>query len=166
MNALDYAVIGMLRADVVIQELLYSYNGTPAILTFVPAPEVDPGPPPTIPYPFIVTEDCVSDVPDETKTTTGHRMKKDIRCYDLETSDPSKIQTIGMRVHDIFHRQEKTLQNYILNSGDAELFTVTQCWANGPRIAPHNVDEYVQGRIVTLNLRLTRTPDSMPYAIN
>ena len=73
MNALDYAVIGMLRADAVIQELLYSYEGTPAIFTFVPAPEVDPGPPPVLPYPFIVTEDSVSDIPDETKTTTGQR---------------------------------------------------------------------------------------------
>jgi hypothetical protein len=165
MNALNYAVVGMIQADPVMQALLYSYGGSPAVFTFIPVPEVDPGPPPVLPLPFIVTEDSVSDVFDDTTTTVGHKIKKDIRCYDLETNDPTKIQTIAMRIKDIFHRQESTMTKYILNSGDAELFTVTQCWANGPRPAPHQVDEYVQGRIITLNIRLTRIPSSMPYAV-
>jgi len=166
MNALDYAIVAMIQADPVMQAGLYSFQGHPAVFTFVPVPEVDPGPPPKLPLPFVVSEPNVADVEDDTKDLVGHDIHRDVRIYDYDTADPRNMNMWSMRLRDIFHRQEKTLQYYILNSGDSELFTVGQCWVtHGPVAAPVEVDEYVQGRILSLVIRLTRIPSTMPYPI-
>ena len=147
----------MLRNDSVLASLLGQWPDTngdmqPAIFTTAPYPE---GASPQEIGPIIITEGDISDSVMDTKTTFGHNIKRDIRIYTAETDDATVVDQIGIRVKDIFHTRMGAL-NAVLQD-----FTCSKLWADGPRAAPHMVDEYVYARIVSLSIWLVRNPNNL-----
>jgi len=149
---LTNAIVQMLREDSVLASMLGVWPDTngvnqPAIFTTAPYPE---GAAPQEIGPIIITESDVSEVPMDTKTTMGSSIVRDIRCYTAETDDATIVDQIAVRVKDIFHRQERVLNQYLTD------FTAVKCWHKSTLTGPHLVDEYVYARIVSLSIWLSR----------
>jgi hypothetical protein len=155
---LTTAIVQMIREDPVLSELLTDYHGVPAVFTFAPYPE-------DATKPLIITEGNVREVMRDSKTTIGREITRDIRIYDNETADPTTIEWIAQRVIDLFHKREQVLQYYLNYAEQLEAYYVVKCWVDGPRATAHVVDEYVQGRIVTLTIWITRKQETMPWQI-
>ena len=148
---LTKAIYQVMVNDDTLCDLLTTFHGYPAIFTFAPYPE-------GAQRPLIITEGSVRDANRESKTTIGHDILRDIRCYTDETGDQSLVEEIALTVKDLFHKHEEKLNTYITD------FSVVKCWADGPRTSNvHTTDEYVYGRIVTLTVWLTRNQGSMEW---
>ena len=148
---LTKAIYQMLINDSSVTDLLTTYHSVPAVFTFAPQPE-------SAQKPLIITEGSVSDTNRDTKTTIGHSILRDVRCYTDETGDQSLVEEIGFNVKELFHKHEEKLNDYLTG------FIASKCWAEGPRSANvHSTDEYVYGRIVSLSIWLTRIQEDMTW---
>jgi hypothetical protein len=148
---LTKAIYQVMIHDSTLASMLTTFHGVPAVFTTMPMPEGHQ-------KPCIVTEGSVRDAVRDSKTTIGHDILRDIRCYTDETGDQDLVEDIGLTVKELFHKHEEKLNNYMTD------FSVVMCWADGPRSANvHSVDEYVYGRIVSLTIWLTRDQSTMEW---
>jgi len=150
---LTTAIVQMLRNDPTVSGMLTTFHGVPAVFSIAPYPE-------GAQRPLILTEGSVTDTLADTKTTIGHDIIRDIRCYTDETGDETLVDQIGLAVNELFHKHEAKLQSYMPNND----FMIIKCWAEGPRTSNvHTADEYVYGRIVQLTIWMDRNLDTMTW---
>jgi hypothetical protein len=148
---LTKAIYQVIIHDATLASMLTTFHGSPSVFTTMPLPE-------SAQKPLILTEGSVRDAPRDSKTTIGHDILRDVRCYTDETGDQDLVEDIGLTVKELFHKHEEKLNNYMTD------FLVVKCWADGPRTANvHSANEYVYGRIVTLTIWLTRDQSAMEW---
>lgn len=131
---LTAAIYDRMAGDAALTALVASFDGGPAIFTTDPAPEDA-----TLPY--IVSAGEVAQSPNDTKTTRGRQVWRDIRCYAPATGSAETVEEIAERVRALFHRHRLEV--------DGHETWIAEC--SGP-IAADEEDAY--GRIVTLRLVL------------
>lgn len=131
---LTEAIYTRMADDATLVALLAGYKSEPAVFTTDPAPGDA-----TLPY--IVSAGEVAQQPNDTKTTRGRLVWRDIRCYAPATGSAEAVEGIAERVRALFHRHELEVDGFEL--------VVAEC--SGP-IAADEDDTY--GRIVTLRLVL------------
>ncbi|HEY8414407.1 MAG TPA: DUF3168 domain-containing protein [Thermaerobacter sp.] len=134
MGAITKAIYDRLAGDDTLRSMLATYEGQPAIFT---AP-----PPGKSPYPMIVTTGNATDSPDDTKTSRGREIWRDITCYTEATGSMADVEAIAERVRQLFHRAKIPVDGY-------------QVWlseASGP--IPAETDQTVYGLVVTVRLRM------------
>ena len=131
---LTEAIYTRMANDATLAALITEYKGEPAIFTTDPAPGEA-----TLPY--VISAGEVAQSPNDTKTTRGRQVWRDIRCYAPATGSAETVEEIAERVRTLFHRHELEVDGY-------ETY-IAEC--SGP-IAADEEDAY--GRIVTLRLML------------
>lgn len=134
MGAVTRAIYDRLASDSVLTAMLAVYRGRPAIFT---AP-----PPGDAPYPMIVTIGNVTDDPDDTKTSRGREVRRDIGCYTKATGSMADLEAVAERVRQLFHRATLAVDGY----------RVWLCEASGPVLG--ETDQTVYGLVVTVRLRM------------
>ncbi|HEY8414807.1 MAG TPA: DUF3168 domain-containing protein [Thermaerobacter sp.] len=134
MAALTQALYGRLAGDPELRSMLGTYEGQPAIFT---AP-----PPGDAPYPMIVSLGAVSDTPDDTKTSRGREVQRDITCYTLADGSMAQVETLAERVRQLLHRQPLAVDGY----------HVWLAEVSGPILA--ETDNTVYGLTLTVRLRM------------
>lgn len=142
MSVLTSAIFNQLADDPVLAALLATYEGNPAVFTMDPAPGDA-----TLPY--IVTAGEATSSPNDTKTTLGLNLIRDVRCYAEASGSSVVIELIANRVRLLLHRQEVDVNGYqwVLSI------------ASGPIVADEP-DAY--GRIVSLNVLLQSETQEPP----
>lgn len=121
-----------MSGDSTLADLLASYMGEPAVFTIDPAPG-------DAMMPYIVTTGEVAQTPEDTKTTLGREMFRDIRCYDDAGDDARRIEAIAERVRALFHRQALVIDGYE--------WMLSEC--SGPIVADEG-DAY--GRVISVRV--------------
>lgn len=134
MGAVTRAIYERLASDPVLTAMLATYRGQPAIFT---AP-----PPGGAPFPMIVTIGNVSDEPDDTKTSRGREIRRDIACYTEAKGSMADVEAIAERVRQLFHRVLIPVDGY----------RVWLAQASGPVLA--ETDQSVYGLVVSIRLRM------------
>lgn len=134
MGAVTRAIYDRLASDSVLTAMLAVYRGRPAIFT---AP-----PPGDAKFPMIVTVGNVTDTPDDTKTTRGREVRRDIACYTRATGSMAEVEAIAERVRQLFHRVTLPVDGH----------RVWLCEASGPVLG--ETDGTVYGLVVTVRLRM------------
>ncbi|ADU50169.1 hypothetical protein Tmar_0044 [Thermaerobacter marianensis DSM 12885] len=137
MAALTQALYDRLAGDTELRTMLGTYKGQPAIFTAPP-----PGDAGEAAYPMIVTLGAVSDTPDDTKTSRGREVQRDITCYTLADGSMSQVEAIAERVRQLLHRQPLAVDGY----------HVWLAEVNGPILA--ETDDTVYGLTLTVRLRM------------
>ncbi|MDZ4346863.1 MAG: hypothetical protein U1E51_31000 [Candidatus Binatia bacterium] len=94
-----------LTGDGTLTGMLSTYKGHPAVFTIDPAPE-------EAIMPYLVTAGNVVDSPDDTKTSRGRDVWRDIRCYATRSGSVIAIEAIAERVRELFHRHELTVEDH------------------------------------------------------
>lgn len=124
----------MLAGDGTLTALLGTYRGEPAIFTTDPAPG-------DAVLPYIVTAGEVVANPEDTKTTRGRELWRDVRCYAPATGSAVTVEAMAERVRALLHRQALTIDGFVW------------IWAScsGPIVAD---EEDAYGRIVTVQMRV------------
>ena len=126
------AFYNMLALDSDISSLVATYGGSPAVFTSSRVPEDA-----TLAY--IWSPPSISDVPFDSKTTTGREIHRQIGCYAEDTGSDLAIEELAEVVRSVFHRQT-------VNVGQVNY----HCTASGPIVAP--TGEGIVGRIITIRL--------------
>ena len=103
--ALTTALYSLLVADAELIGQLDTFNGRPAIFTYQPVPQAVDGP-------YIVSAGNVSNNSFDTKTSTGRRITRDIRCYARDGGDAIPVETVADRVLTLLHRQDLTISGF------------------------------------------------------
>lgn len=94
--------------DAELGTLLAKYNGMPAVFTASPIPD-------NASLPYVITAGQVSDsteIPANTKNRTATQFMRDIRIYADQTGSMAKIEQIGERVWEIFHKQPLSINGW------------------------------------------------------
>lgn len=102
---LTKALYDLLSNDPTLTALLATYNSEPAIFTTDPVPE-------DAVLPYIVCAGHIADTPNESKTSIGREVLRDIRCYDAKTGSSLLVEQIVERARELVHRQPLTIENY------------------------------------------------------
>jgi hypothetical protein len=132
MSILTAALHERLAGDATLTGMLAVYQGSPAVFT------VDPAPGDAL-LPYIVTAGEVAQTADDTKTSRGRTILRDVRCYAEADGSAVVIEAIAERVRELLHRQALDIPGY--------RWILSDC--AGPVVADE-LDAY--GRIVTLSL--------------
>ena len=132
MSVFTQAIYDRLANDATLIALLSDYNGSPAIFTVMPIPE-------DVDLPYIITEGEVSNIPFDTKNSSGREIYRDIRCYTEADGSAVTVETIAERIRTLFHNHELVVSGY----DNAML-----CEAESLSVAPF--EDGVYGRIVTV----------------
>ena len=132
MSILTRAIYDRLAGDATLTGLLASYKGLPAIFTVDPAPG-------DAALPYIVSAGEVSQAPNDTKTTRGRSIMRDVRCYAEADGSAVVVEAIAERVRELLHRQPLEIDGYRWILSDV----------TGP-VAADEQDAYA--RIITLSL--------------
>lgn len=132
MSVLTRAIYDRLSSDPTLTGLLASYKGLPAIFTVDPAPG-------DAALPYIVSAGEVSQAPNDTKTTRGRSIMRDVRCYAEADGSAVVVEAIAERVRALLHRQPLEIDGYRWILSDV----------TGP-VAADEQDAYA--RIITLSL--------------
>jgi hypothetical protein len=131
-SAFTKAIYDALAADATLVAMLATYEGSPAIFTSDPAPG-------DTALPMVVSAGEVSQVPNDTKTSRGRSLIRDVRCYADASGSEVVIEAIAERVRAILHRQPLSIDGFTWLISDV----------TGPVIA--NEPDYM-GRILSLSL--------------
>jgi len=131
---LTAAIYDVLAGDGTLTALLGTYRGAPAIFTTDPAPG-------DAVLPYIVTAGEVVANPEDTKTTRGRELWRDVRCYAPATGSAVTVEAMAERVRALLHRQTLEIDGFVW------------IWAlcSGPIVAD---EEDAYGRIVTVQMRV------------
>lgn len=130
MLALTEAVYNRMVGDGTLTALLATYRDEPAVFTTDPAPG-------DAALPFIVSAGQWSDSPNDTKTTRGRDVFRDVRCYADRDGSVDVVEAIAERVRTLFHRYSLFIEGFGV--------VVARC------TGPVSADEQdVYGRIVTV----------------
>jgi hypothetical protein len=128
------ALYDVLAGDTVLQSLLSTYKGKPAVFTIDPAPK-------DAVLPYIVAASIPVQIPSDTKTSRGRVIWRDIRIYDAQTGSAALIESIAERVRELLHRELLIIPGYS--------WLLTEC------AGPISADEdLAYGRIVTAKITL------------
>lgn len=138
MGALTKAIYERLASDPELRAMLATYQGHPAIFTGDPPGDAQ--------FPMILVHGPHSDTPDDTKTSLGREVMRDIACYTEGTGSVADVEAIAERVRQLFHRASLPVDGY----------RVWLVQASGPTTSSDR-DDKVQGRVVTLRLRMQQT---------
>jgi len=93
-------------------------------------------------YPMIVTMGAISDAPDDTKTSRGREVQREITCYALADGTMATVEAVAERVRKLLHRQPLAVEGW-------------QVWlaeVSGPTLA--ETSETVYGLALTVRLRM------------
>lgn len=131
-NAIEDRLIN----DAELAGLIDSYRGTPAIFTFEPVPS-------DAPDRFVIIGGDLLHAPDDTKTTNGREIRRDIRCYTEAKGSVKKVEEIAERIRAIFHNQDFTIDG----------FKVVASRVLGPITVPTDSEFYGRGLEVELLLQ-------------
>jgi len=137
MAALTKALYERLAGDATLQGMLGTYRGQPAIFTAPPPGDADGDA-----YPMIVTMGAISDAPDDTKTSRGREVQREITCYALADGTMAVVEAVAERVRKLLHRQPLAVEGW-------------QVWlaeVSGPTLA--ETSETVYGLALTVRLRM------------
>lgn len=132
MSVLTRAMYEVLAEDATLAGMLATYGGRPAVFTTDPVPD-------DAELPYIVTAGEVSQAANDTKTTLGRAVLRDVRCYTSASGSAVQVEAISERVRSLLHRQPLTIAGFV--------WILAECI--GP-IAADEQDAY--GRIVTVRL--------------
>lgn len=134
MSVFSAAFYETLAGDETLTALLATYRTKPAVFTTDPAPD-------DASLPYVVTAGEVVNAPDDTKTTRGREVRRDVRCYTAAEDSAVTVEAMAERVRALFHR----------NPIEIEGFGVWLSECLGPIVAD---GEESYGRIVTVRLRM------------
>jgi hypothetical protein len=134
LSVITAAIYDVLSGDATLTALLSTYEGEPGIFTVQPVPE-------EAALPYIVTTGAVAVVPNDTKTTRGRTITRDVRCYAPAGGSAATVEAIAERVRTLLHRQTIAVDDYVV--------VVASC--DGP-IEADEQDAY--GRIVTVTIMI------------
>lgn len=126
-----------LSGDESIVQSLSRFNNRPAIFTYEPVPKGVEGN-------YIITVGAVADDENDTKTSIGRRILRDIRCYSPATGSALIVESIAERVRSLFHGGNVSITG----------FKVIDISVSGPRVLDER-DYY--GRVLSVNLLLSGT---------
>ena len=138
MSAITQAFFDVLNGDSYLESRLSRFGTRPAIFT------VDP-PPGSPDFPFIISAGEASTVPEDTKTSYGREILRDISCFD-DSKSAALVEDIAERVRALFHDQTITVAGYT---------TVLSEVPSGPIVLD---GEGVRGRLVQVRLLLEEVP--------
>lgn len=141
MGAITLGIFNRMNGDSTLTDLLGSFDGRKAIFTYSPAP-AETG------IPYIVTSGEITDGPNNTKTTKGRVITRDIRCFAKANKDPRTLETIAERIRTLFNQAESSISITGFKVTVAEVF--------GPREIPTDENE-LYGRMLTVQLTLAGT---------
>ena len=130
---LTAAIYDVLSGDATLTAMLGTYQSAPAVFTTDPAPG-------DAVLPYIVTAGEVVDTPEDTKTTRGRDVWRDVRCYAPATGSAATVEAMAERVRALLHRQALVIEGFV--------WVYALC--TGPIVAD---EPYAYGRIVTIQLR-------------
>jgi len=131
---LTAAIYDVLSGDATLTAMLGTYQSAPAVFTTDPAPG-------DAVLPYIVTAGEVVDTPEDTKTTRGRDVWRDVRCYAPATGSAATVEAMAERVRALLHRQALVIEGFV--------WVYALC--TGPIVADEP-DAY--GRIVTVQMRV------------
>jgi len=135
MSVISAAFHSVLATDTVLQGLLATYRGAPAVFTVDPAPG-------DATMPYIVTAGEAVHRPYDTKLTQGREIWRDVRCYTADTGSAANVEQIAERVRALLHRQKITISGFAVE--------VAEC--GGPVVAD---EPGAYGRVVTARIIIT-----------
>lgn len=138
MTPLDNAINARLASDGTLTALLATFKGTPAIFLSTPLPQ-------GVVPPYVAVPPIVTQSPNDTKTSEGRSLIRDIGCYTLATGSTVTVDAIAERVRSLFHRHPLAITG----------FATMIAMAAGPSLAP--TDKTLYGRIVSVNLTIWKT---------
>ena len=134
MSAFTLGIFNKLNDDSNLTGRLNSYWGNPAIFTGDRIPK-------NAELPYITISGNITGDADDTKTTEGRDIVRDIACWDTESGSSVIVEGIAERVHDLLHRATLTI------TGHTNWLTE----ASPPISTPP--EEGVIGRIITIRIR-------------
>lgn len=133
-DPITQAIHDRLRNSTALTSLISSYIGNPAIFTAFPIPK-------GANLPYIVTTGFVSQIDQDTLSSYGREIIRDINCYADQSGNSSKIEDISNVIRTLFHRYQIQIVG----------FEVSVSRVSGPIIIN---DKDVYGRSLTLNMKL------------
>jgi hypothetical protein len=139
MNALTAAVVSLLKVDATLASYLSSYEDEPAVFAQEPVPAIDEA---YLPYGIVLPP--ITDLPRDTKTTTGRDIVLDIEWWARNTGSYLEVERIAERSRELLHRQNLTVAGY--------KNYITQ--ASGPVAGPG--DDRVVSRVVSVRFVLEK----------
>jgi len=118
-SSITDAVYNKLCNDGILTSSLAYGTGSKSIFTFYPVPE-------DARMPYIVAAGEISVIPNDTKTSRGREIFKDIRVYCSASESTALIETISERVRTLLHKE------HITASGYSNTWTEVQNMMDGP----------------------------------
>lgn len=129
------SIYQVIKNNTEITSLLSTYKDLPSVFTVEPIPD-------DVKEPYIIISQNISAIPNDTKTTQGKEITRDIRMYSKSRS-LIEIENIAEKVRKTFHRKNVFIEGH----------KTIICNVTGPLQAPSG-DEEIQGLILTINLIL------------